>query len=606
MKKWLFGLLSLIMIGSSIAVAMPNFSNYVCEDGNVEVSAPATQSPQDPSHDNDNLEKESDDAEDDDNQEEPSQAEEVTTYEFRTFKDYLIDYDISDQTITEDDFIGKGTKNNPYIIKSTKGFYYLKSKNSNSKYMELATDIVLNDETFDENGNPSGGDGIVYNLGVLYDWYNVFFNGNNYKISGLYIDGREKDGVYLFYSNSKILNVTFDNFYIIGNVSVGIISSCLLAENLTFRSGYIYGKQKVAPIIICSAEGKIINCNNYSTISCKTRTANDTNSHFAGIVYYMQSNALVQDCNNYGYVFGGTHCAGIASYVILDGVRIERCNNYGTIEVGVYHAAGILAYNDAHSTYIKDCNNYGALVRPSNRMCGGIVATTQKGITIESCKNFSTTSGYGYNVGEIIGYIQNRRELPSFTITIKNCKGLSGRGGFIGGIQSSTVFPKNAIVQIENSYLYNNSTVMTSNYNGLFIGNIGENISNINLEIRDTKIDYDGSWFMILGGYNNKNILNTTIENLYIKANCTRKLTMTRLTYIDHHPDWNYDIKSMIVESSYNNTPDKFYLGSDFSGFFYRNKTGEFGIRNCDASGTFNTEVTEEFLRNKSFVKEEF
>ena len=89
MKKWLFGLLTLIMIGSSIAVAMPNFSNYVCEDGNVEVSTPATQKPQQPNADNDNSDKEKNDndkaSEKYNSQEpdEPSQPEEVKEYEYR-------------------------------------------------------------------------------------------------------------------------------------------------------------------------------------------------------------------------------------------------------------------------------------------------------------------------------------------------------------------------------------------------------------------------------------------------------------------------------------------------------------------------------------------
>ena len=52
------------------------------------------------------------------------------------------------------------------------------------------------------------------------------------------------------------------------------------------------------------------------------------------------------------------------------------------------------------------------------------------------------------------------------------------------------------------------------------------------------------------------------------------------------------------------NQIDRFYVGEDFSGFFYERKTGNFGLRSLEATGAFDATVTEEFLQSKFFVKE--
>ena len=623
MKKWLYGIISLIMLGSGIAVAMPEVSNIACEDGTkVEVTVPVEGQTPSPEKDNSgasdnssaqddddsNSSSESDnnssDNSNDDNSEDPEETEEITTYEFRNWRQCLVDNDISKTTITEDDLSGNGTQSNPYIIKNLNGFLYLRTISLNKHYVELENDIVLNDETFDKDGKPSGGDGVVYDFDYGYGWYDLYFKGNGHKFTGYYSNHPDSNGRYFLYSFENLQDLTFENFYMTGNESVCVFGPCTNTKNIVIKQGYIYGRNKVSSFNYIRQSIK--NCDNYATVSSIIENPNYNNQSFSGIAYASDRGATIENCNNYGYIFTGQRAAGILAYSGGTGTRIINCNNYGTIEVTYYHAAGILAHNESGANYIKNCNNYGLLVGPKNRMVGGIVGSLQRGCTIESCNNYMSISENGTGTGEIVGYIQNKVSMKEFNLTIKNCNGMSGKGSFIGGIQGSTVLPKNTLIQIENSYLFNNNTQLASDYKGLFVGEIGTNIPNLNFNIYNNKIDVDANWFLLFGGYSNKDLININISNLYIKANCTRKLTMTRLTYIDYHPDWNYNFESMIVDSVYNEQIDRFYVGSDFSGFFYKNKTGEFGLKNCDMAGAFDKTVTEEFLRSKLFVKEEF
>ena len=99
-------------------------------------------------------------------------------------------------TITKEDCTGSGTKSDPYVVHSTKVFLYLQGNgisglNIDNKYFELACDVVLNDESYDDNGNPISGDGVVYKWEPINYGRNAFFDGKNHSIKGLYLNRPE-------------------------------------------------------------------------------------------------------------------------------------------------------------------------------------------------------------------------------------------------------------------------------------------------------------------------------------------------------------------------------------------------------------------------------
>ena len=87
---------------------------------------------------------------------------EVTSYERRTFAQYLTDYEVPTTLaeIGKTTVTGNGSVESPYQINSTQDFVFFANVGMSNKYFELNCDIVYNDESFDENGTPSGGDGV--------------------------------------------------------------------------------------------------------------------------------------------------------------------------------------------------------------------------------------------------------------------------------------------------------------------------------------------------------------------------------------------------------------------------------------------------------------
>ena len=135
-------------------------------------------------------------------------TENLTTLEttYKSYSDYFVDFDISKATITEKDYTGQGTKSDPFVIRSTRGFLYLTNRTESGiflggKYLELGCDVVLNNEVFDKDGNIVEGDGVVYSFETFLIGDSVAsIDGNNHSIVGAYQNRPNASWVQLFYT----------------------------------------------------------------------------------------------------------------------------------------------------------------------------------------------------------------------------------------------------------------------------------------------------------------------------------------------------------------------------------------------------------------------
>ena len=520
---------------------------------------------------------------------------EMQTWEnptYKKFEDYFIDFSITAETITEQDLAGRGTVKNPYIVRSTKGYLWLVGGDISgidltSKHIELDCDIILNDETFDENGMPSGGDGIVYSWKTIKG-SGVYFNGKNHIVKGLFFDDITQSNIGLFGSGklSLMQNLTIDNVFLRANIFVyGFCHSANKIENCNTRKGYLFAEDRVVSGISYSVYGPAENCKNHFDICGNTRAAG---------LFARFDGEVMKDCYNYGNIKclstsdGG--CGGIVSviyYYKSIAVNFENIINYGDIS-GKNGIGGLIGFVYTDTTrlelYFKFCKNYGSL-HLKNDGCGGFVGTTTGAdYNFYHCENYGKFN-LTYNSGFFVG-CTNGKETE---IVINNC----------------TVKGKKSLKFIGNQY----GGYCKININGL----------NVDLDL-DSNLTLDGHLFgsyvttNATFDYNAKNLtytincknfngyFSTGIEEIH---NSIFKVTCTSYKVRDKYflNDEGKISSNNLFELEAGAKSEKHFYGTDFSGFYVDWKTGRIGLKALSGKGFYQGKVTEEILLAKGYQK---
>ena len=193
---------------------------------------------------------------------------------------------------------------------------------------KLMNDIVLNDGTFDENGNysssliganPEEWTPIAYSGPFTENttlYYTGTFDGQGHTIKGLYVSINNalstEDQVCLgLFSTAK--NAVIRNVTVTGYVSG-------YAGNLGGIAGYLSG-------------GTIENCANYCTVK-STLAATEVPSYIGGIAGGADSNATIRDCYNTGTITVNKYLVwnstgGIVGY--NNSSEVSNCYNVGKV-----------------------------------------------------------------------------------------------------------------------------------------------------------------------------------------------------------------------------------------------------------------------------------
>ena len=525
---------------------------------------------------------------------------------YKTYDDYFADFNITKETITENDLTGNGSATNPYIVHSTKGFLWLSNYSLSkiwlaNKYFQLACDIILNDETFDESGSPSGGDGVIYNWQSITSATEASFNGCNYSIVGLYLKTEETSYRGLFYCGSmNIVGLKFENVFIDAKWSSPIGGQNHIIENCEVLSGTIIGADRVGGI--CSFPLIIKNSNNFATVKVTGLSA-------AGICAYLKQGGLLEYCENYGTIYGGekeSYISGLCA-VSYENTSIKNCQNYGDLFATNQSAGGILA-RALKNIYISNCVNYGDIV--AGRMMGGILGQQdESGITISNCKNFGSIGNTSLFSGEIAG-----RVLMSCSII--NCSAWEGgRKPFIGGV--NTEYSSANIEVVDCMYISKNLTSRS-----VLIGGTVQkenSLFTLNISVKDCVFDIIGDVEIVYFVFsytkiNSLEITNTEIKTndkrLYLLYGSTKTLIMKNIIvsssntreYVFSVMDEG-DIVKQIEGLLFVGATKKHYISDDFSGFYVDYKTGKIGLKALSGKGFYQGKVTEEWLESKGFEK---
>ena len=215
------------------------------------------------------------------------------------------------------DITGSGTADDPYLIYTAAGLEEFRDivngrDGKPDAWAVLMNDIVLNDGTFDADGNwsesgtPDQWTPIVGNYG-----YGGTFDGDGHTIRGLYVKGGEYAGLF-------------------GNVWGGTV------KNVTV-TGYVEGTQFVGGIVGHGNNASITGCTNAAVVKAK---CDGSFVDVGGIVGYFFANGNVGNCANLGSVWaqidsnqGMAKVGGIAGGLGDLNVTIADCCNAGSIAI---------------------------------------------------------------------------------------------------------------------------------------------------------------------------------------------------------------------------------------------------------------------------------
>ncbi len=258
---------------------------------------------------------------------------------------------------------GSGTAADPYRISTAEGLKWFRDvvNGANGQTQNtgacavLENDIVLNDGTFDENGNyTAGASGTqaaekwtpIADVGIVYEdiptaqAYSGMFDGKGHTIRGLYMSVDEPSG-------TAELRVFLGLF--------GVVKDAVI-RNVTV-TGYVAGFDgMMGGIAGYLAGGTIENCANHCTV--KSTTAFDAAADVGGIVGAANSGSTIRDCYNTGTItvgqFSGYHCiGGIVGNNFAD--TVSNCYNVGKVAGNGGRIGEIVGRNQDDASTVSNC-----------------------------------------------------------------------------------------------------------------------------------------------------------------------------------------------------------------------------------------------------------
>ena len=278
-----------------------------------------------------------------------------------------------------------------YAITNAGNLYWFAEKvdNENAAYktakVVLTADITVNTGTMDANTtgarewNPIG----YWGTGRDYAAFNGTFDGNNKKISGLYVNNTD--------------NTAGKSVALIAETESGA-----LVKNVTVTNTWFHGRGQVAGIVGDNG-GTITGCVSEASLSC-------TWSYIGGMAGWNEG--TITGCINRGTIAGKlNNSGGIAGH---NAGTVELCGNEGNISDDWCFAGGI-AGNNAGT--IRNCWNTGK-VHVTNSIAGGIAGKNNPDDLLENCWSTGAVScgSQPEAAGGIVGVSENATQRNCYSV----------------------------------------------------------------------------------------------------------------------------------------------------------------------------------------------
>jgi len=268
---------------------------------------------------------------------------------------------------------GNGFADNPYLITSPQNLLWV-SQNPTSWFMHFK---LMNDINFSSVSRSS------YNFTPIGNYSTPFhgnFNGQNHKISNLYIINPDSDYQALFgnIDHAYIYNIKLDSIHVQGHDYSGILvgkidnAYAYYIKNCNITNSSVTGNNYVGAIAYISCaqfknvkvENIVINANNYA-------------GGLSGITTSNLSNCSVKNAT----INGNNYLGGLTGY--LDGAEVTLCNATGFIS-GNDYLGGLIAYaegfvntnNDTNRSIIDNCySRVNITASPNAENIGSLLGT---------------------------------------------------------------------------------------------------------------------------------------------------------------------------------------------------------------------------------------
>ena len=344
---------------------------------------------------------------------------------------------------------GSGTKNDPYQIGTAEGLKLFHDivNGENGRVQNtaacatLTADIVLNDGTFDEDGNYTPGPSGAATptewtfIGRDYDEaYSGTFDGAGHTIQGIYCNDQIKGRAGLFgYVNGatiKDIKVTgyIKTYGLAGGIAAYIrggtsITDCVNAA--TVIAGDTRGYSPSAGGIVgCSEreqQNQITDCINTGTV--KVIVPEGDYSSAGGILGQAINCTLISNCSNFGPISGGrlenatskkSYVGGIAGRIVF--TTVSDCYNVGVVTDTANPEptlGGIVGILDGTTSLVNSYNVGSVTATSTTATLGGVAGSVSRyNNTITNCYYLTDTAGQA--CGKNDGVITNTTEKSAF------------------------------------------------------------------------------------------------------------------------------------------------------------------------------------------------
>ncbi|MEL7567813.1 MAG: GLUG motif-containing protein [Dehalobacterium sp.] len=303
---------------------------------------------------------------------------------------------------------GTGTEADPYLISTGEQLAYFSQQVNNgtnytSQYIKLTQDILLNNMNADGTFvKPEKNRKEFTPIGKENGAFRGTFDGNGYKIIGIYIDKN--------YINYQALFGYAGTGSVIWDVGI---------------SGSIAGGN-YAGSIAAYTNGIITGC-----ITDCAVTINYRNYH-GGIAGFAGFDSVISNCVVSGTIEGSECVGGVVGYT--EGEIID-CTDINPAVSGYKRVGGIAGYAAGIDSVISNCSFSGTVAGTGNYYVGGIAGQIE-GVITECSVNATLTANNSY-IGGVAGYsagVGSKIRDCTVSVTITEI----GGGGYAGGVAGQT------------------------------------------------------------------------------------------------------------------------------------------------------------------------
>ena len=338
---------------------------------------------------------------------------------------------------------GSGTEADPFVIESRADFdAFCANPNFWNDYVTLETNLNLAGTTYTQAPIAPDPQAYASYLYVYGDAFTGSFNGNGHTISGLTINGGDKEHLGLFgcIRRAKVKNLNISGCNISGNNGIigglcgalvgpratyeGYLSNCSVTGTIT---GSATESAKVGGLCGYVYEADIVsNCHADVTVSGK--------SNVGGLVGNMYGGDGIINCSSSGTVSGDHEIGGLFGY---QSSRTQYCSSSANVSCrySVGGFGGFTSGSDFWELTIAKCYATGDVVCTENK-AGGFCGTNQG--PIYDCYATGNVSGANDNIGGFCGWAWSSNLIRCYaTGDVNPQAGTIKSAGFCGHFDTS-------------------------------------------------------------------------------------------------------------------------------------------------------------------------